>query len=126
MIRRPPRSTLFPYTTLFRSLRAESPSSPPRSRPRAPRRARRNDARRSDRGAEEPEPAGEVLLDRQLALELRLQLQLLGVVALLVFAGGDERPERAALVAVDPVHGMLPALEAKDGREELGPEALRL
>src|SRR2546422_2946454 len=25
MIRRPPRSTLFPYTTLFRSLRAESP-----------------------------------------------------------------------------------------------------
>src|SRR6266511_4813045 len=41
MIRRPPRSTLFPYTTLFRSLRAASPSplrrrrrrgcSPPRS-----------------------------------------------------------------------------------------------
>src|SRR3712207_8420695 len=25
MIRRPPRSTLFPYTTLFRSLRAERP-----------------------------------------------------------------------------------------------------
>src|SRR5256885_12867939 len=25
MIRRPPRSTLFPYTTLFRSLRAEVP-----------------------------------------------------------------------------------------------------
>src|SRR5438094_4198181 len=30
MIRRPPRSTLFPYTTLFRSLRrmSEGPSSP--------------------------------------------------------------------------------------------------
>src|ERR1022692_5081385 len=28
MIRRPPRSTLFPYTTLFRS-----PASPPRPRP---------------------------------------------------------------------------------------------
>src|SRR3712207_6894879 len=29
MIRRPPRSTLFPYTTLFRSLRAEGiPCSP--------------------------------------------------------------------------------------------------
>src|SRR2546422_7267146 len=28
MIRRPPRSTLFPYTTLFRSLRAE-PADPP-------------------------------------------------------------------------------------------------
>src|SRR2546422_4387405 len=26
MIRRPPRSTLFPYTTLFRSLRGEIPS----------------------------------------------------------------------------------------------------
>src|SRR5260370_41872262 len=27
MIRRPPRSTLFPYTTLFRSLRAEIPGA---------------------------------------------------------------------------------------------------
>src|SRR5260370_31622323 len=26
MIRRPPRSTLFPYTTLFRSLRSHSPA----------------------------------------------------------------------------------------------------
>src|SRR5258708_8397909 len=29
MIRRPPRSTLFPYTTLFRSIRIERPSLPP-------------------------------------------------------------------------------------------------
>src|SRR5258708_29216176 len=28
MIRRPPRSTLFPYTTLFRSWRTAPPSSP--------------------------------------------------------------------------------------------------
>src|SRR5215472_18057784 len=28
MIRRPPRSTLFPYTTLFRSWRSHSPSGP--------------------------------------------------------------------------------------------------
>src|SRR6266511_5047527 len=43
MIRRPPRSTLFPYTTLFRSCRATSPSScsvrcsrtPPRSTARS-------------------------------------------------------------------------------------------
>src|SRR3712207_7772700 len=42
MIRRPPRSTLFPYTTLFRSLaRRPSISSP---RPRQPRTSR---ARRS-------------------------------------------------------------------------------
>src|SRR3712207_7289951 len=34
MIRRPPRSTLFPYTTLFRSLRRMlDPSLPPRLRP---------------------------------------------------------------------------------------------
>src|SRR5260370_14881043 len=32
MIRRPPRSTLFPYTTLFRS-RCATRSSPPRSMP---------------------------------------------------------------------------------------------
>src|SRR3712207_8830844 len=35
MIRRPPRSTLFPYTTLFRSLAGEAlrdrPTDPPRS-----------------------------------------------------------------------------------------------
>src|SRR3712207_7494072 len=42
MIRRPPRSTLFPYTTLFRSLpprlppRYATPRSPRRSTPRAP------------------------------------------------------------------------------------------
>src|SRR2546427_12861022 len=30
MIRRPPRSTLFPYTTLFRSLRARRVPLPPR------------------------------------------------------------------------------------------------
>src|SRR2546422_8155185 len=28
MIRRPPRSTLFPYTTLFRSRRADAPAEP--------------------------------------------------------------------------------------------------
>src|SRR3989442_5921481 len=39
MIRRPPRSTLFPYTTLFRSRRG--PADPDRRRPpRARRRAR--------------------------------------------------------------------------------------
>src|SRR5258708_27852016 len=32
MIRRPPRSTLFPYTTLFRSRRRNAPSRRPHSR----------------------------------------------------------------------------------------------
>src|SRR3712207_7483360 len=36
MIRRPPRSTLFPYTTLFRS----TPARPPRGPTRRPRRSR--------------------------------------------------------------------------------------
>src|SRR5256885_17210190 len=36
MIRRPPRSTLFPYTTLFRSEAAPTPQ-PPRPTPHAPR-----------------------------------------------------------------------------------------
>src|SRR3712207_7845333 len=38
MIRRPPRSTLFPYTTLFRSRRSVGRSTPsrPRRGPRAP------------------------------------------------------------------------------------------
>src|SRR3712207_8758695 len=31
MIRRPPRSTLFPYTTLFRSCQTDSPTAPPAS-----------------------------------------------------------------------------------------------
>src|SRR6266850_6934861 len=36
MIRRPPRSTLFPYTTLFRSRRRGSPRPPARRALRAP------------------------------------------------------------------------------------------
>src|SRR2546429_6777453 len=36
MIRRPPRSTLFPYTTLFRSLRPRSVPGPAAAQPGAP------------------------------------------------------------------------------------------
>src|SRR2546430_7066364 len=42
MIRRPPRSTLFPYTTLFRSLQNHPPHRNLRPRPRR----RRDDGRR--------------------------------------------------------------------------------
>ena len=41
----------------------------------------------SERGVEEPEPARQILLDRELVLELGFQLHLLGVVAFLVLAG---------------------------------------
>src|SRR2546422_6938493 len=46
MIRRPPRSTLFPYTTLFRSRRG-----PPRDRPRGRGRGRRRVGGRRALGA---------------------------------------------------------------------------
>src|SRR2546430_4242067 len=58
MIRRPPRSTLFPYTTLFRSLAASAPAHPALSslrRPAARKRARR--AARSRRRRASPERA---------------------------------------------------------------------
>src|SRR3712207_7339937 len=44
MIRRPPRSTLFPYTTLFRSARSPGPLGPPGSASPPPARPRRPDA----------------------------------------------------------------------------------
>src|SRR2546429_886642 len=50
MIRRPPRSTLFPYTTLFRSHRPAAASRLPcfeRARPRGAWRDRRRESRRS-------------------------------------------------------------------------------
>src|SRR3712207_7456876 len=48
MIRRPPRSTLFPYTTLFRSVGPEGAVAP-RLLPRAPRRDRRRALRAAER-----------------------------------------------------------------------------
>src|SRR6478735_11206730 len=50
MIRRPPRSTLFPYTTLFRSPRAPAcrPPRPPRPPPARPAPARRSEEHTSE------------------------------------------------------------------------------
>src|SRR5690348_17933221 len=45
MIRRPPRSTLFPYTTLFRSPRPPRPPGPPPRPPRPPPRPSRPPSR---------------------------------------------------------------------------------
>src|SRR2546430_8662822 len=55
MIRRPPRSTLFPYTTLFRSLHSwRSPCAPDRCRHTSPRlrRASHQPPRRSQKGTQ--------------------------------------------------------------------------
>src|SRR5438034_6932611 len=52
MIRRPPRSTLFPYTTLFRSSRSRPPRSPGTSmlnEPRGPSRPSGTDGSSRDR-----------------------------------------------------------------------------
>src|SRR5256886_17462861 len=58
MIRRPPRSTLFPYTTLFRSPRGSRAAGGRTSRPPRPRhcRAARADRDRSDRAPEWESP----------------------------------------------------------------------
>src|ERR1039458_8878017 len=48
MIRRPPRSTLFPYTTLFRSPGRGGCASLPASRPISPRRHRRSEEHTSE------------------------------------------------------------------------------
>src|SRR5256885_8826246 len=49
MIRRPPRSTLFPYTTLFRSQRHDRGTRRAAARPQAPG-AREGEGRRRNRG----------------------------------------------------------------------------
>src|SRR5260221_6812829 len=49
MIRRPPRSTLFPYTTLFRSHPTQGPSAGGRGRCRTPESWWRRESRRSPR-----------------------------------------------------------------------------
>src|SRR5256885_2893631 len=53
MIRRPPRSTLFPYTTLFRSLRLLQHHLADEDRPRVTRVAPRQVAARARRPAQE-------------------------------------------------------------------------
>ena len=70
---------------------------------------------------------GEVGLDRELALQLVPEAELLGVVALLILAGRDERPERPALEAVDEVDRTVAvaALEGEERREQLLAEAVR-
>src|SRR2546421_7638738 len=58
MIRRPPRSTLFPYTTLFRSRDQRLP-------PQREHRAGETDAERRDRDAPTQHPERRLRLDRK-------------------------------------------------------------
>src|SRR3712207_9360107 len=61
MIRRPPRSTLFPYTTLFRS-------APPRGRPRSARRG--GTGSRSREEVLQPEHEAVPLVDEQVEVDV--------------------------------------------------------
>src|SRR6266545_4178001 len=90
---------------------------------RRPRLAAGVGLRSVERSVEEGKPASQVRLDRELSLELVFQAELLRVVPLLVLPARDERPKRAALVAVDQVDAALPVLKGKKGSEELPAEA---
>src|SRR6266545_8056408 len=90
---------------------------------RRPRLAAGAGLRSVERSVEESKPAGQVRLDRELSLELVLQAELLRVIPLLVVPAREERPERAALVAVDEVDAALAILKGKKGSEELPAEA---
>src|SRR2546430_12642082 len=68
MIRRPPRSTLFPYTTLFRSRASESP--PPRDGVGP---SRRHRARAPARGSRSEEHTSELQSQSNLVCRLLLE-----------------------------------------------------
>src|SRR5690349_22705315 len=70
MIRRPPRSTLFPYTTLFRSARARGRAQPPGHGAR-PARRRQDPARR--RAGRSEEHTSELQSRRDLVCRLLLE-----------------------------------------------------
>src|SRR2546427_2441805 len=79
MLRRPPRSTLFPYTTLFRSLHSEQMSSlhvPPRCpgcRPSSASRTFWNAASRSKRRQRSEEHTSELQSQSNLVCRLLLE-----------------------------------------------------
>src|SRR5438876_8556925 len=71
MIRRPPRSTLFPYTTLFRSCRRASSTSSTASGPRLARRS--STLRRSTSGERSEEHTSELQSPVHLVCRLLLE-----------------------------------------------------
>src|SRR5690349_23914528 len=80
MLRRPPRSTLFPYTTLFRSRSRRGVVAPPACRPgrpapapRSDRAAARRPARRDRRAARSEEHTSELQSRRDLVCRLLLE-----------------------------------------------------
>src|SRR2546427_3709724 len=79
MIRRPPRSTLFPYTTLFRSPRRGRPTGPQVRKGRPSARALEINAARAARaltGPQEGRPSARALRSEEHTSELQSQSNL--------------------------------------------------
>src|SRR2546422_7614332 len=94
MIRRPPRSTLFPYTTLFRSRRGSARNDATGPRSRAPSRPPGSavGARRSRRTRRSEEHTSE--LQSRLHLVCRLLLE-------------KKKKKRQQMISIDTVHNEL-------------------
>src|SRR2546422_2915076 len=73
MIRRPPRSTLFPYTTLFRSCSRRRTESPPPPEPPPARRRTRSALRGAACGCRSEEHTSELQSRLQLVCRLLLE-----------------------------------------------------
>src|SRR2546427_8004629 len=81
MIRRPPRSTLFPYTTLFRSLEDERPLLDALEAQRRARDARPQGRGRDDAGlavTQQGDEAAQAAVKQDVRLDLRRELQVRG------------------------------------------------
>src|SRR5256885_12407190 len=81
MIRRPPRSTLFPYTTLFRSRpgRARQPAAAHRRRPASSRTSGRSPVRSEEHTSELQSPCNLVcrlLLEKKKKIKKQLKLSI--------------------------------------------------
>src|SRR5256885_10196506 len=109
MIRRPPRSTLFPYTTLFRSSRHRGHDDAllraVHDRGRSGHRARRGAAGAAGRtGDGAPVLLGGVRGDRGRAVSLRIIA--LGCVALLAACRDSSGPRPASVFSLDTIPGL--------------------
>src|SRR2546422_8716565 len=80
MIRRPPRSTLFPYTTLFRSVVADRDDRPPRPAAQEVRPEHEEHDEHAERDEVEPLVGGEPEAERRLGLRQHDPLRAAGPV----------------------------------------------
>src|SRR5262245_62628983 len=79
MTRRPPRSTLFPYTTLFRSLKECHPACPFKARPQPLRKSRRRSTDGGSMAIWRDEPASGAPMRQRDRKSTRLNSSHLGI-----------------------------------------------